>query len=367
MVAMLRWFLPLLLAGCDPGSAKDVPRAALAVCEAPPVDNPVGCDAPGTQDPIVETSIDPALAGSPWLRVVESLVRAGPDQIVAVGTYGDFFAEGAYAVAIDPDGQRIWSAAIPSTSEVTAVAAAADADGTWVAAAQSDGETIARRYDLEGAMVAEAVIADFAVESLQPQPDNAVAMSGTRGVAAAYVGVAVDGTELWNGPTNLAEGPRVVADGVAQYFDGPGPMVWEVDPRGEPDPGFPLDIGLEHAIIASSGDVLAIGHVIGTLGNNTLLVRITPAGEQAGTQVIARSHAEVVLEGAKDGVIIVGRSFHCAAGTYLGVFDSAGVILQEARVAAPPSPWIIDVGGRVTSVAVGDNEDLVLRAFEVQS
>jgi len=363
---MLRWFVPIVLAGCDPGAAKEVPRAALAVCETPTVANPVGCDAPDTQDPVVEESIDPELAGTPWLRPVESLVRSGPEHLVAVGTYGDFFAEGAFAVAIDSGAQRVWSATIPSLSEVTALAAVGDGEGTWIAAAQSDGETIARRYDLDGAMVAEAVVADFAVESLQPQPGNAVAMTGTRGAAAAYVGIAADGSELWNGPANLAEGPRVVADGTATYFDGPGPAVWEVDSRGEPDPGFPIDVGLEHAIIATSGDVLAIGQKLGPLGNNTLLVRISAAGEQGLSMGIPRALADVVLEGANNGVIIVGRSFHCDAGTYLAVFDAGGVSLQEARLVAPPSPWVVDVDGRVTSVAL-DEQSLVLRAFEVES
>jgi hypothetical protein len=284
-----------------------------------------------------------------------------------VGTYGDFFAEGAFVVAIDPDAQRVWSATIPSASEVTAIAAVGDAEGTWVAAAQLDGETIARRYDLEGTMVAEAVVVDFTVESLQSQPANAVAMTGTNGAADAYVGLSADGTELWNGASNLAEGPRAVADGLVEYFDGPGAALWEFDPRGEPDPGFPLDIGLEHAIIATSGDVLAIGQAIGPLGDNTLLVRMTAAGEHSGTQATPRTIADVVLEGPKNGAIIVGRSFHCSAGTYLGAFDATGVTLQGVRVDAPPSPWVVGVDGLVTSVALGDDENLVLRAFEVES
>jgi hypothetical protein len=49
------------------------------------------------------------------------------------------------------------------------------------------------------------------------------------------------------------------------------------------------------------------------------------------------------------------------------VFDSTGVTLQGVRVAAPPSPWVVDVDGRVTSVALGDAEDLSLRAYEVES
>jgi hypothetical protein len=364
---MLRWVVPMVLAGCDLAGPKEVPRRAIAACEAPTVESAVMCDAPETQEPVVDESIDPELPGTPWLRPIESLVRAGPEHIVAVGTYGDFFAEGAFVVAIDAGAARVWSATIPSTSEVTAIAAVGDAEGTWIAAAQSDGETIARRYDLAGAMVVEAVVADFAVESLQAQPDNAVAMSGTRGSDDAYVGVAIDGSELWNGAASLAQGPRVVADGVAQYFDGPGPMVWEHDPRGTPDPGFPIDVGFRHAIIATSGDVLAIGQKLGPSGDNTLLVRITAKGEPAIALGIPRAIAEVVLEGAKNSVIIVGRSFHCTRGTYLATFDSFGVSLQGVRVDAPPSPWVVDVDGRVASVAVDDEDTLVLRAFEVES
>src|SRR5262245_43150609 len=116
MASMLRWVVPIALAGCDHAGANEVPRAAVAVCEAPTVEDPVQCDAPETQAPLEEATIDPVLTGTPHLRRVESLVRAGPDHAVAVGTYGDFFAEGVFAVAIDPDSQRAWSATIPSAS-----------------------------------------------------------------------------------------------------------------------------------------------------------------------------------------------------------------------------------------------------------
>ncbi|HET6586067.1 MAG TPA: hypothetical protein VFG69_21565, partial [Nannocystaceae bacterium] len=321
----IRWCVPLVLAGCDPGVVAPVMRRALAACEAPSLEDPVQCQTPETLEAVVEAPINPGLASSPNLRSVAALVPAGTDQLVAVGTYGDFFAEGAFAVAIDPDEQVIWSADIPSASDVTAVAASGDAEGTWVAAAQSDGETIARRYDLTGAMIAEAVVADFAVESLQVQPAGAIAMTGTSAGNPAYVGLAVDGAELWNGATNQAVGPRVVVDGIAEYFDGPGAALWEHDPRGEPDPGFPLDIGFERAIIMSTGDVLAIGQALGSLGDNTLFVRLTPDGDPSWSVLVQRTLAEVVLEGPNGTEIIAGPSFHCTPGTYLGVFDATAV------------------------------------------
>lgn len=371
MVSRSRWWVPLLLVGCNDGVAAGrgtaVPRGGvIAICEDPTLEDAVSCDAPETQDPATESSIDPALPGTPNLRVVAALVRPTPDQVVVVGTYGDATADGTFAVAIDAAAVRVWSAAIPSGSEVTAVAASADAEGVWIATAHDDGDTVVQRYDLTGAMVAEAIVADFAVESLQAQPLNAVALSGTSGGTPAYVGVAVDGTELWNGDDNLAEGPRVVAQGSAQYFDGPGAAVWEIDPRGTPDEGFPIDIGLERAIITSTGDVLAIGQVHGPLGNNALLVRMTAAGKQTWSHGIPRAHAEVVLEGADDTEIIVGPSFHCTPGTYLAVFDADAVILQSVRVAAPPSPWIAGVDGDVISVAA-DGDALMLRSFEVET
>ena len=67
------------------------------------------------------------------------------------------------------------------------------------------------------------------------------------------------------------------------------------------------------------------------LGNNTLLTRITSTGEQNGAGGIARTHAEVVLEGAKDGVILAGQSFHCSPGTWLGSFDSNGAALLSGN------------------------------------
>jgi hypothetical protein len=366
MASMQRWLVPIVFAGCDVPLAEPVLRQALAVCEMPTVEDAVDCDDPPTVDPAAfEATIDPMLPNDPFLRPVESLVRAGPEHIVAVGTYGDNFAEGAFVVAIDGAGARAWSAILASPSEVTAVAAVGDETGVWVAAAQFDGETFVRRYDLTGGIVADVVVPDFTVASLQAQPDGAVAMSGASAGDDAYVGVAADGSELWNGATNLAEGPRVEADdGVASFYDGPGAAVWEVDPRGEPEPGFPQDVGFEHAIIATSGNILAIGQTLGPLGDNTLLSRISPEGDMGVTMGIPRTLAEVVLEGPEDGAVIVGRSFHCAPGTYLATFDAAGVSIISVLIAAPPSPWVIDLEGRAASVALHE-EGLILRAYEV--
>lgn len=365
---MLRWVVPIALVGCDVARAEPVLRRALAVCEMPTERDAVECDDPPTVDPAAfEATFDPMIPGDPWLRPVQALVRTGPEHLVAVGTYGDFFAEGAYVVAIDGAGARVWSAIIASPTEALAVAAVGDETGTWVAAAQDEGDTFVRRYDLAGMIAADVVVADFAVVSLQAQPEGAVAMSGTSGGDDAYVGLDVAGVELWNGATNLAEGPRVEADGTATFFDGPGAAVWEVDPRGEPDPGFPLDVGFEHAIIASSGDVLAIGQRLGPLGDNTLLSRISPEGEMGVTMGIPRTHARAVLEGPENGSIIVGESFHCSPGTFLGTFDNAGVSIISVRIAAPPSPWVLDLEGRAASVALDDPKgSMIVRAYEVQ-
>lgn len=370
MASMHRWLVPIAVAGCDVAHQPEPAfRSALAVCETPTEQDAVECDMPEALEPAAETPIDPALDGDPFLISVDALVRAGPEHMVAVGTYGDMFPEGTFAVAIDGTGAVIWSDTMLSAAAVTAVAAVGDDTGVWFGASDDDGETLVRRYDLGGAIVAEATVADFTVASMNVQPAGAVSILGTSGGDDAYVGLAADGAELWNGATNQAEGVRVeIHGGIAQYFEGPGSdPAWEVDPRGEPQTGFPIDVGFERAIITSAGDVLAIGETLGPLGDNTLFSRISSVGQQGVSMGIPRALAEVVLEGAENGAILVGRSFHCVPGTYLSTFDAAGVVLQSNTITGPPSPWVVDTDGRVASVAVDDRSTLILRAYEVES
>jgi len=372
-MASRRVLVPLVILGCDPASRGAPPPEpppqpiVLAACDEPMIDDDADCDAPELQEPDATTEIDPGLAGSPNLRSVSALVHVGVDLIVGAGTYGDFTGEGGYLVAIAGDGSVTWSASVPTTSvEITAVVAVGDADGVWILAAQDDDSTIAQRYDLTGVMVAELTTADFTVTSAIAQPLGAVAMTGTSAGDEAYVGIGADGTESYNGATNQAEGLYVVASGAVELFDGPGAAVWEVDPRGTPPDGFPLEVGLEHALITSTGDVLGIGEVFGPLGDNSLIVRITAEGEQTWSLGRPRVLVEVVIEGVMDTTIVAGRSHHCSPGGYLGVFDLAGMQLQEVRVDAPPTPWILDTGGNAASLAA-EGDVLLLRAYQVET
>lgn len=341
----------------------------LAVCDAPQVDDDATCDQPELQEPASTTEVDPELTGAPNLRRVDALVNAGADLVVGAGSYGDFFGEGAFLVALGPDDAVVWSESIPTTAtEITAVHAAGDADGVWIAAAQDDDTTIARHYDAAGMMTGELVVADFTATSILAQPMGAVAMTGTSGGDAAYVGVAADGTENYNGTTNQAEGPYVLANGAIEFHDGPGAAVWELDPRGTPPAGFPLEVGAESAIITTSGAVLAVGEVFGPLGDNTLLVRADADGDQVWSLGRPRALAETVLEGAMDTAIIIGQSNHCSRSGYLAVVDIAGAQLQEVRIEAPPRPWVSGLDGTVTTLrSEGNVLQLLTYAVEVQA
>ncbi len=372
MVSRSRWVALLALLGCDQARAPDPVSDrsdVLAACDPEPmIEDAVQCALPDTQEPFAETSIDPqlGLAGNPALRSVDALVRGGPDLLIAAGAYGDTAPDGAWLVAIGPDATRAWSATVAGPSDAVTIRAAGDADGVWIAVARADGDTLARHYDLLGMSLGELIVPDFAVESLQLQPLGAIAMSGTSGGNPSYVGVATDGAELWNGNTNDAEGLYVIAGGDIQYFDGPGASVWDFDPRGTPDAGFPIDVGAERAIITSTGDVLAVGTSLGPLGDNAQIVRLDDGGRLTWSLGLPRVHPETVLEGLMDTTIIAGQSFHCSAGTYIGVFDEVGGLIQDVRVAAPPSPWAVDVDNNLASVGI-DADALTLRTFEVES
>jgi hypothetical protein len=364
--------IPLVFLACDPASRGE-PKAApppqepivLAACDEPMVDDDAQCEAPELQEAASTTEVDPDLAGTPNLRNVSALVHAGVDLIVGAGSYGDFSGEGAYIVAIATDGSVAWSASIPTTAaEITNVVAVGDADGVWLLAAQDDDTTIAQRYDVAGMPLGNATTADFSVVSAIAQPMGAVAMTGTSGGDAAYVGLAADGTENYNGATNDAEGLYVIANGTVELFDG-GASSWEVDPRGTPPEGFPVEIGAKAGVVFASGDVVAIGQGFGPLGDNSLIVRIDPEGESVWSLSRPRALVDVVVEGALDTTIVAGRSFHCSPGTYLAVFDPAALQLQEVRVDAPPTPWIAVAEGSVASLAPEGNV-LTLRAYDVE-
>jgi hypothetical protein len=335
----------------------------LAACEAPTLEDPVECEAPEPLEPDGEVTIDSGL--SVPLRHPDSLVRAA-DLTVAVGRYGAAATEGAWIAAIDSSGAVAWSASVEDASPIHPAFAVGDATGVWLVAAVGDGSTFARRYDLAGVVVGERLIPDFDGTSGIAQPDGGIAITGiAAGGDPGYVGVDATGSEVFNDDENQAVGPYLVANGTVALFDGPGDATWELDPRGTPDRGFPIDVGVEYAMFSLLGDVLAIGTTLGPLGDATLLIRVSPEGEQVWSQSIRRSHALALLEGAMDTVVIVGDSYHCRPGTYLSVFDAGAVVLQENILAAPPAPWTIAVDASLAGVTV-DGTDLILRTYGLE-
>lgn len=358
---------PLVLfaaVGCDRERPPEAPwLTVIAACEAPTLEDPVACDSPALIEPDDEVTLDPGLDVDP--RHPDALVRAGVDLMVAVGRYGSP-TEGVWIAAIDATPAVAWSDSVVDASPLYGAVAVGDGEGVWLVAPQADGATRARHYDLTGAIVSDQLIPDFVGTQAITQMMGGVAISGiAAGGDPGYVGITADGTELYNGEDNLAEGPYLVANGTVSMFDGPGDAVWEYDPRGTPDRGFPIDVGAEEAMFSATGDILAIGKTLGPLGDATLLVRVSPKGEQLWSQSIRRSHALGVLEGAADTVVIVGDSYHCRPGTYLAVYDAGAVILQEAILGAPTEPWTIDAASNLAGVTV-DGSDLVLRTYGLE-
>lgn len=374
MVSRSRWLALLALVGCDqrPPSrvgddAEVAPRAgvALACDDTPFVQMPAKCEAPDQLLPVDVVEIDPNLAEDPTLVSVDALVSVGTEAIIAVGDYdGGASPDGAWWAAVDPTGATLWSGSFPAAADVAGVFATGDADGLWVVAAQVDNTTVVQHFGADGVFTGEATLVDFTATSALAQAGGAVALFGNNGGAPAWAGVDPTGAETYNGNQDLTPGPHLVAQGSVQYFDGPGAAVWEHDPRGEPPEGFPLEVGVEKAIINSAGDVLAMGSVLGPLGDNTLLVRIDPAGRPIWALNRPRAHGEVVLEGLLDSSIFVGQSFYCRPGTYYVVFDDVGGIVEDGLLPAPPEPWILDSEAHLTSVAL-EGDVLTMRAFAI--
>jgi hypothetical protein len=377
MVSRSRWLALLALVGCDHGSppsggqeAPAAPRAGVALaCDDTPFEQmPANCDAPDRLLPVDVAEIDPNLVENPTLRSVDALVRLGAEAeaIIAVGSYdGGASPDGAWWAAIDPAGATLWSGSFPAAADVAGVFATGDADGLWVVAAQVDDTTVVQHFGADGVFTGEATLVDFTATSALPQTGGAVALFGTSEGATAWAGVDPTGAETYNGNQDLTPGPHLVAQGTVQYFDGPGGTpVWEHDPRGVPDDGFPLEIGVEQGIINSVGDVLAMGSVLGPLGDNTLLVRLDPGGRPRWALNRPRAHGEVVLEGLLDSSIVVGQSFYCRPGTYYVVFDDVGGIVEDGLLPAPPEPWVLNSAYRLTSVAL-EGDVLTMRAFAI--
>lgn len=367
-VATPRMVGPLVLiaaVACDRERPAEAPwLSVIAACEAPTLEDPVACDSPALIEPDDEVTLDSGLAVE--LRHPDGMVRAGTDLMIAVGRYGDAATQGAWIAAIDGTPAVLWSDSFADASPVHGAFAVGDAEGVWLVAAQAGGATRARHYDLAGMMTTERVIPDFEGTSGISQMMGGIAITGiAAGGDPGYVGVDAAGAEVFNGEDNLAAGPYLVANGTVSLFDGPGDATWEYDPRGTPDRGFPIDVGAESAMFSATGDILAIGKTLGPLGDATLLVRVSPDGDQLWSQSIRRSHALVVLEGAEDTVVIVGDSYHCRPGTYLAVHDAAAVILQEGILAAPPTPWTLDNTASLAGVTV-DGSDLVLRSYGLE-
>ncbi len=340
------------------------PRAAAVVpaCAEPTVADPVECDTPlPPADPLIDAIIDLGLPDTPHLRSADAMTRAGPDDVVVAGTLGQSATTGIWLASFNYAGKLTWSASVPGSDDIVTIYATGDDAGVWIAAGEADDRTVAFRLDLQGALQATAVIPDFAVEAILSQAGGGLALVGDGG--QAFVGLASDGSELWNGAADLAIGSRVVANGTIQLYTD-GDQQWDYEPRGTPELGFPIDVGAERGIVTVEGDVLSIGTILGPLGDNALVVRLTGSGDLTWKITRPRVAATGVMLGVASSVVLVGRSYHCGFGTYLGVFRASGAISREYSVAAPPIPWALDRDLSAMSVAVAAT-GVHLRTYEV--
>lgn len=355
-----------LATGCDreaPTPVATRTAAVLPACAEPTLADPVECDTPLVHgDPFIDAIVDLALPDVPHLRSADAMTRSGPDDVVVAGTHGATETTGVWLASFNYAGKLSWSASVPGSNDITHVLAAGDDVGVWAVAAEADDRAVALHFDLAGALLGTAVLPGFAVESILNQADGALALVGNGG--QAFVGLAADGSQLWNGNDDQSTGSRVVADGTVRLYSGGSEPEWEYEPRGAPLDGFPIDVGAERGIVTPDGEVLAIGTLLGPLGDNTMIARLADDGDL--TWKITRPHVAgtSVMLGAAGSVVLAGRSFNCGFGTYLGVFKASGEIVRERAVDAPPIPWALDRNLSAVSVSV-EATGVHLRTYEV--
>jgi hypothetical protein len=259
--------------------------------------------------------------------------------MLAVGTWGDFFDEGLFVVALEPDGSMAWTSAPALADDPVRVGRVEPLDdgGAWVIAGTSQATQV-WRHDTDGAELAATVVDGLWLEGWAPTPSGGLWLVGRDGwgpdALPRFAELAADGTVLWQGPDDLATFDRARADGVVRRFDAAGALTWEHDPRPEPFAGFPLDVGATWARLHGSGDVAAVGTVVGEAGDAALISRLDAAGDPRWSHVWPRVRVTATHPRADGSLLLLGEARECWPQRWVALVDDEGATLVQAQIAS---------------------------------
>jgi hypothetical protein len=329
----------LQLVACDPlPQAAPAPQwsdrsSAMPVLAAPAVCEP--------QIPVLEPSavarVD-AFAGQ-WLRGVDDLVALDATRTLAVGRHGDWDDEGPFVVAFEPDGSVVWSAFhLLGEGMLEPVRIEILGSDAWVLTSVTDGRIGAWRYDGDGAELAAVIVEGLYLDAWVPTPTGGLLLAGREGwapdAAPVYAELAADGALLWQGGDDLAAFDHVeVAGGVVRRLDAAGAVAWEHDPRPEPLVGFPRARGATWARLFASGDVAAVGRVMGEGGMATLLLRLDAAGRSQWSEVRPRVSVTAIHARPDGSLVLHGEARECWPQRWVAWVDDAGATVMQAQAA----------------------------------
>jgi hypothetical protein len=349
-----------LLAACDPRApAVSTEHAWAARSGAVPQPGPSAVCEPQIPvlEPIATIELDP-FDDLTWLRRVHDLVALDATRMLAVGTWGDWFDEGAFVIALGPDGDVAWTR-LPTVADDPILGPhiePLDDGSAWVIAGLPQA-TQAFRYDADGTELAAVLVDGLRVlDAWAPTPSGGLWLVGRDDMAAPVrAELAADGTVLWQGPDDLAAFDRALADGVVRRLDAAGALAWEHDPRPEPFAGFPLDRGATWARLHAAGDVAAVGTVVGEAGDATLLLRLDAAGDPRWSQVWPRVRVTTSHPRPDGSLLVLGEARECWPRRWMALVDAEGTTLAQAQIDSTYPLLALDGADRpVSLLANGD-------------
>ncbi len=347
MVLWLVGVITLLLLGCDTEHLQNEPYVALRSLDDPQRAPPVECvPAIAAAEAGTTLTISWTPDASTWLRRFEAVVPLGDGRSALLGEYGDYFVEGLLVVAFDDDGSTAWEAEL-ATEESFDVSHARQADeGLWVVGAQAVERTMIWRYSLAGSEEASLTLVDFYATEITRTPSDGLLLTGRNlDEESLAAELSSSGELLWQGSLEQAAFERVVVDGSVHRIAADGAEVWTHDPRPEPYPGFPIDVGARWARLLPSGSVVGAGSIVGEGGASSVVFGLRPDGASSWRQdrpfvVVGESR---VLPGER--LLVMGSASECWMASYGAVLDSSGSVMFEARSEGPVLG--VDAQGRV--------------------
>lgn len=329
--------ITLLVLGCDgerpPNSSGTTLRRLDAPEQAAPLECTPAIPAAEAGDSLTITWTPDA---STWVRQFEAVVPVGDDRSVLLGEYGDFFVAGLLLVAFDDDGSTAWEAELATDQSFDVSHAAQAEGGVWVVGARAIQQTTVWRYSTTGAEEVAIVVDDVYATELTRTPSDGLLLTGLNPdqepVAAE---LSSSGELLWQGTLDQAAFERVVAEGDVRRIATDGAEVWSYEPRSEPHPGFPMDVGARWAAMLPSGSVFGTGSIVGDGGSVGLLFGLQPDGSESWRE--ERPHVSVEVSRALPGerLLVTGSASECWPARYGAVLDADGSVMFEARGGGP--------------------------------